>query len=306
MARKNYPDEFKRDVVALLSDAPDGDVALPGQRTWGHPSCGIVRVVGDFRVDAAALWPRIGVGALVLVLSACSGTVDGNAAAHQRSQADGHHVRSITQVLPEPAELSVAVGAPVQAESEGSVGGIESLPNGMGDASPIECLGVHSPRMRRTFNNAPVTAAVEGEWETDSESGEAPDPNIRITVGVIELDSAASAHSWYSTFASQWQQCQGKTVTMASAIAGSNEQNAAQITDVANTDGVLSAAVLVRAGVAADTRGPLVKQRALTAASHFIVDVQVVRIGTERADPATDDQAVAVAHLIANRIVSTG
>lgn len=262
--------------------------------------------MGKFRVDAAARWLRIGVGALVLVLSACSGTVDGNAAAHQAAQEPGDDVRSIRQVLPEPAELSVAVGAPVQTESENSVGGIDSLPNGMGDAFPSECLGVHSPRMRRTFQNAPVTAAIEGEWKSSSESGELPDPNTRITTGVIELDSAASAHSWYSTFASQWQQCQGKTVTMASAIAGSDEQNAAQITDVANTDGVLSAAVLVRAGVAADTQEPLVKQRALTTASRFIVDVQVVRISTESADQATDGQAIAVAQLIANRIVSTG
>ncbi|MGV0737539.1 sensor domain-containing protein [Mycobacterium syngnathidarum] len=262
--------------------------------------------MGDFRVDVAAQWPRIGVGALVLVLSACSGTVDGNAAAHQAAQEPGDDVRSIAQVLPEPAELSVAVGAPVQTESEGSAGGIDSLPNGMGDASPIECLGVHSPRMRRTFQNAPVTAAMEGAWESSSESGELPDPDIRITAGVIELDSAASAHSWYSKFASQWQQCQGQTVTMASGVAGSNEQNAAQITDVANTNGVLSAAVLVRAGVAADTREPLVKQRALTAASRFVVDVQVVRLSTESADRATDGQAVAVAQLIAHRIVSTG
>lgn len=254
----------------------------------------------------AARWPCIGVSALVLVLSACSGTVDGNAAAHQPAQETGDHVRPIRQVLPEPAELSVAVGAHMQTESAGPVGGIDSLPNGMGDASPIECLGVYSPRMRRTFQNAPVTAAIESEWESSSESGDLRDPNIRITVGVIELDSAASAHSWYSTFASQWQQCQGQTVTMASAIAGSHEQNAAQITNVADTDGVLSAAVLVRAGVAADTREPLVKQRALTAASRFIVDVQVVRISTESPDRATDSQAVAVARLIANRIVFTG
>lgn len=85
----------------------------------------------------AARWPRIGVGALVLVLSACSGTVDGNAAAHQAAQEPGDDVRSIAQVLPEPAELSVAVGAPVQTESEGSAGGIDSLPNGMGDAFPV-------------------------------------------------------------------------------------------------------------------------------------------------------------------------
>lgn len=302
------PQPLTKNVWRLdaLSDPSDGDAARSGQRTWGHPSYGIVRVVGDFRVDAAARWPRIGVCALVLVLSACSGTVDGNAAAHQRSQEDGHHVRSITQVLPEPAELSVTVGAPVQTESEGPVGGIELLPNGMGDASPIECLGVHSPRMRHTFQDAPVTAAVEGEWGNSSESGETPDPNIRITVGVIELDSVASAHSWYSTFDSQWRQCQGKTVTMASAIAGSNEQNTAEITNVADTHGVLSAAVLVRAGVATDTRKPLVKQRALTAASRFIVDVQTVRISTESAGQATDVQAVAVARLIANRIVSTG
>ncbi|WP_307864198.1 sensor domain-containing protein [Mycolicibacterium fortuitum] len=208
-------------------------------------------------------------------------------------------------MLPEPAELSAAVGAPVQTESEGPVGGIDSLPNGMGDASPIECLGVHSPRMRHTFQNAPVTAAIEGEWESSSESSEPPDPNIRITAGVIELDSAASAHSWYSRFASQWQQCQGQTVTMASAIAGSSEQNAAEITDVADTDGVLSAAVLVRAGAAEDTREPLVKQRALTVASSFIVDVQVVRVSTESPDHATDGRAVVVARLIANRIVST-
>lgn len=92
---------------------------------------------------------------------------------------------------------------------------------------------------------------------------------------------------------------------MASAIAGSSEQNAAEITDVADTDGVLSAAVLVRAGAAEDTREPLVKQRALTVASSFIVDVQVVRVSTESPDHATDGRAVAVARLIANRIVST-
>ncbi len=209
------------------------------------------------------------------------------------------------KALPDPAELSVMVGATMQTEFDGPVGGIDVLPNGMGDASPIECLGVYSPRMRRTFQDAPVTAAVEGQWEATSESGEPGDADVRITAGLIELDSAGSAHSWYSKFAAQWQSCQGQTVTMASAIAGSHEQNAAEITDVADTDGLLHAAVLVSARYTADARMPLVKQRALTAAARFIVDVQVVRISTDSANHVADDEAVAVAHLIANRIVST-
>nr|WP_197514912.1 sensor domain-containing protein [Mycobacterium sp. 852013-50091_SCH5140682] len=299
---------FKRTAILFEPHIDFGLPAIPTSDGIRAALSGVrarLGVVGGFGIGTVGRSPRIGVAALGLILSACSSTVGGNAAAYQPSQQTGDRVQSIRQVLPESGELSVAVGAPMQSESEASVGGIGSLPNGLGDASPIECLGVHSPRMRRTYQDAPVTGAVDGEWETGSGSVALPDPDIRITVGVIELDSAASSHSWYSKFASQWQQCDGKTMTMASAIAGSHEQNVAEVTNVADSDGVISAAVLVRAGVA-DTRRPLVKQRALTAASRFIVDVEVVQIDSNSADRVTDDQAVAVARLTANRIVSTG
>ncbi|WP_234791630.1 sensor domain-containing protein [Mycolicibacterium mucogenicum] len=240
-----------------------------------------------------------------MVVPGCSTTVGGSASGPRVSTSAKDLLRTARQALPDAGEVSTAVGSPLQTRAESSVGGVDLLPDGMKDASPIECLGVRAPRMRQTYIGAPVTAVVEGQWATSAAPQQIPDPDVQVVAAVLELDSPDSARSWYSKFVSQWLLCNGTTVRTASASTNAHDTDTAKITQVADSMGVLDAAVLVSGG-GPNIGNPLVNQRALTAVSHFLVDVEVTQIGGRAMDLAANSLAIAVVRLIANKIMSNG
>ncbi len=182
---------------------------------------------------------------MAMVAPGCSTTVGGSASGTRFSASARDSLQTMRQVLPDDSEVSTAVGSPVQARSESPVGGVDVLPDGMKDATPIDCLGVRAPRMRRTYQGAPVAAVVEGQWASAAAPQQIPDPDVQVVAAVVELDSPDSARAWYSKFVSQWQLCDGRTVLTASPSTSSHETDAAEITRVAELGGVVHAAVLL-------------------------------------------------------------
>lgn len=186
----------------------------------------------------------------------------------------------------------------------GRPGGLERLPNGMAEASPMECLGAATPGMQQTYEPAPVRGTIEAEWESVSGAEMFPEPDYRLYVTLVELDSPASAHSFYTRFVSQWRRCEGRSVRTKSAIIGADSDDFADITRVNEDGGVLNAIVLDKSGET--DNNPLPRMRALTAVSRYLVDVGVAQIVGRRGEPTTSAPAVAVARVVADRIVSTG
>ena len=156
------------------------------------------------------LWPAL--FAAVIGLSGCSELVAGQAIKPGPSPDPPR--RPIAWMLPDQTELSEALGSPMQARYGGRPGGVQVLPNGMADTSPVECIKVHAPAMRHTYGQAPVRAAIRITWKTERGHMQFPTPDLRTTFGVVELDTPDSARSWYRRFADDWRRCSDKTAVI--------------------------------------------------------------------------------------------
>ena len=217
------------------------------------------------------------------MLAGCSATVAGHAVRGPRN--------TLERALPDAPELKRVLGLPVESDSPPEYGGIEALRDDKDSSSPVECAGVTHAGYRRTYLGAPLRALARGSWITPQSS----DDRVDVVISVVELDSVGSAQSWYVKTATQWDKCQGATVTE-STSAVSFIQNVYRVTD---SDGTLSAELSVSTdnGLMA----PVVNRRAFTATSQYLIDVEV--FGTLRHPDASGLDAGAVAHLVADKIM---
>jgi hypothetical protein len=204
-------------------------------------------------------------------------------------------------VLPDEADLSAVLGSPMKVSDAPQVGGLDVLPDNIGDASPVECVGVKRPRMQQTYRDAPVRSARTILWQTSPDVTTYPRPNFVVTVGVVELDSADSARNWYTKYSAQWRRCQGETVITHDVVSQGNTYSD-EITRVSDSAGILTAVDMQTAMTGHGRPSPM--ERALTAASRYLVDVQVADTGWRTNDSINADNASAVAQLIADTINS--
>ncbi|OBG54850.1 MULTISPECIES: sensor domain-containing protein [unclassified Mycobacterium] len=190
----------------------------------------------------------------------------------------------LEQVLPDDAEVSVAVGNELPPHSPPLVGGIEVLPNGIrdaGGAAPIECLGAVDPAMRLVYETGPVRrVATQRYWNYGS--------GVQVssaTAAAIELATASDAQRLFASFVQQWQHCTDTTVTMYTHDESATELYS-KVTDVRVDGPVLSATV-----IAWDNHHtpPTPDERAVGTAGDVIADVKVavaphVQAGTRAVD----------------------
>lgn len=202
-----------------------------------------------------------------LVLAGCATTVDGTAL---RDNAAGP-VRELATVLPTPPEVTRAARNPLTYNGPATIGGIDSLPNGIRDddtVSPIECLGPVSPFMRVVYERGDVRAAA---WQEFSNYGDGQ-PVSSINAGVIEFVSDVEAQRMFSEFASRWKACEGKTVTTRLP----NAELYQKVTAVA-VDGMVLSATIVNSDNAGDASFPT--ERAIGLATDCVIDVDVAVTG---------------------------
>ncbi|NKZ14294.1 sensor domain-containing protein [Mycolicibacterium septicum DSM 44393] len=234
---------------------------------------------------------RLGTLACAAILTGCTGALVG-----EPTKATDSHV------LPDEADLSDVLGSPMKVSDAPQVGGLDVLPDNIGDASPLDCVGVKRPRMRQTYQDAPVRSARTILWQTNPDVTTYPRPNFAVTVGVVELESTRDARAWYSKFSAQWQLCQGKTVITHNVVSQGTTYSD-KITRVSDSGGIVTA-VDMQMAMTGDAR-PSPMERALTAESRYLVDVQVADIGWRTNDSINANNAIAVAQLIADTINST-
>ncbi|OBI11376.1 sensor domain-containing protein [Mycobacterium sp. E2497] len=176
----------------------------------------------------------------------------------------------LEQILPDTEEVSAAVGNQLPPHAPALVGDIDMLPNGIrdsGGAAPIECLGLVAPAMRIVYEPGHVRAvATEDYWNYDS--GVAVSS---ATAAAIKLASPADAQRLFASFVTQWQRCEGVTVTMYTHDS-SNTELYSKATGIRVDGPVLSATVS-----AWDNHhtGPAPDERAVGVRADVVADVKV-------------------------------
>ncbi|KRQ28224.1 hypothetical protein AOT83_22165 [Mycobacteroides sp. H001] len=199
--------------------------------------------------------------------------------------------------MPDEAELSAALGSPMRSRYGGRPGGVEILPNGKKGAAPVECLAVQSPAMGYTYSSAPVRAAIRLTWATNTETIHLPTPNFRTTTGIIELDTQASAHTWYSQFSTQWRQCEDRTVTLQ---VNANYTLTYEITSVSDDGNRITSTELLSGP---GTRRPGVVQRVLAQEGRYLIDTETIDTTEDPGKtPPTTHDAETITDLIAHKI----
>lgn len=123
--------------------------------------------------------------------------------------------QNVAEALPDIDELSEILGQQLKEDSYVTPrsGGLEDLPDGLAtesDASPHDCVGAVTPMQRSTYESAAVTDIASEQFEGDEPGGAV----LAAEVGVVALDKVASANDLFDTFAEQWQDCEGTTVTI--------------------------------------------------------------------------------------------
>lgn len=223
-------------------------------------------------------------------LTGCSTTIAGQAMKAQPSP--------IERAMPTLPELGQAVGGAVQVTSPIQVGGIEVLRGDPENISPAECAALIHAGIRYVYQHVPAGAVARGIWESPKNARGAR--SVSVSIAVIDVDTPDDASAWYRDAAPRWQSCQGSTVTQPmDAITFSDK-----VVQAASADGFLTANVVVSTTDGIITPVPL--QRAVTTASHYLVDVDVLGATAAANTASNADTAVAVARLVAGKLTSAG
>ena len=226
----------------------------------------------------------ITVALFAVQLTGCSTTIAGQAMKAQPSP--------IERAMPSLPELGQAVGGAMQVTSPIDVGGVDVLRGDPENISPAECAPLAHAGIRYVYQHVPAGAAATGIWESPK-NARGP-RSVSVSIAVIDAGTPDDAKAWYRDAAPRWQSCQGNTVTQPmDAITFSDK-----VIQADSADGFLTADLVVSTTDGIITPVPL--QRAVTTASHYLVDVDV--LGTT----AAADTAVAVARLVAGKLTSAG
>jgi hypothetical protein len=208
------------------------------------------------------------VGACVLV-AGCSSAVGGRAVEAPAESAPAV-ARALDQVLPTTAELSAALGiAPTGFMGQLVEGGADTLLRGVGQAqaTPRECVSATYRMQQVVYAASPVREVASRSWAGGGVDG----PSLTGFFGVVQFASPADAQTFFASAAEKWQQCDGRTLVLASDGPGASELS--RITDVSVDPRVVSAVVVHETGPAG-----LTIQRALGVAADCVVDIEITDV----------------------------
>ncbi|AKS33439.1 sensor domain-containing protein [Mycolicibacterium goodii] len=210
----------------------------------------------------------------------------------------------IAQVLPDADELSEILDQRIIEDIDGRralEGGVDEMADGLAtesDASPHDCVGAATPMQRSVYESADVTEVIGEGFEGDDDGGAI----LAAGVGVVALDSVADANKLFDTFAEQWQDCDGTTVTIVKeSVRGGFFTD--HVTDVRVEDSVVAATI--EFGHTVDsTVNPVA--RALGVRANCLVEVDVAYYSDPQSHPKgntdVDSVAIDIAHLMMDHI----
>ena len=222
-----------------------------------------------------------------MLASGCSTTVDGGPV---RKPSVG-----LEQVLASPDQVAQAVGNRLDPAGPPLVGAISLLPNGFrdsNDVTPFDCLGAATPLMRAVYGHADVRRVALQDF---SRYGEGLTVSS-VHTGVVEFGSDAAASGMFESFASQWRSCSGTQVSVHVTPRSSLEWT---VTDVRESDGILSATVL---NGETDRDPAFPTEHAVGLVANYLIDVDVAVTAAEASRRVASGRAAELVRLIRGNI----
>lgn len=226
--------------------------------------------------------------AVMVVLAGCTTQVDGVAqpadGATDPIGVDG----DLEDIIPSDDEMIDILGSTYDegAGTGSSSGDRDSMPDGIRSDetySPIECLGVTSPGMLLTYEDADVAAFAENS-------------NYGAPLAAIALETREEARELFDTFVEQWQDCDGVSATL---FLGEGQDLGYNVVEVDEDDDILTA--IFEFGSLPHGSATTYTSRALAQRLNIIVDVEV-HGDVPISDAIPENQAVEVAELMLSKI----
>ena len=176
-------------------------------------------------------------------------------------------------------------------------GGPEAL-RGLGSASPANCLGVAEMLHGSVYPSGKVNDVAVENWRH-------ADATVKVTAvkeGVVSLPTTADANALFSSFAEQWQRCDGQAVVIPDAVF----KLKATITNVQAAPSVLAGTVSVAFASSSPDEGAIMKGRAIGVRGNCLVEVEVdffnAPNGSLQGSGVTNGAAVDIAQAMMDRV----
>jgi hypothetical protein len=176
-------------------------------------------------------------------------------------------------------------------------GGPEAL-RGLGSASPANCLGVAEMLHGSVYPSGKVNDVAVENWRHADMSAKV----TGVKEGVVSLPTTADANALFSSFAEQWQRCDGQAVVLPDAVF----KLRATVTNVQVAPSVLAGTVSVAFASSSPDEGAILKGRAVGVRGNCLVEVEVDFFNTPNGSPqgsgVTNGAAIDIAQAMLDRV----
>jgi hypothetical protein len=176
-------------------------------------------------------------------------------------------------------------------------GGPETLQD-LGSSSPTDCLGVAEMLHQSVYGASKVNDVAVETWRHAA----LPAHLTSIKEGVVSLPTGADANALFSTFAQQWQSCDGQTVLLPDDVF----RLKADITNVQVAPSVLAGTVSIAFESGPSDPASIPAGRAIGVRGNCLVEVEVDFFNESsrsmQGSSATNATAFDIAHLMMDRV----
>ena len=207
--------------------------------------------------------------------------------------------QTITQVLIGDQTLSRILNQPFVIDSRlpPRFGGPETLQD-LGSSSAADCLGVAEMLHQSVYSASKVNDVAVETWRHAA----LPAHLTSIKEGVVSLPTAADANALFSTFAQQWQSCDGQTVLLPDDVF----RLKADITNVQVAPSVLAGTVSIAFESGPSGPASIPAGRAIGVRGNCLVEVEADFFNESsrsmQGSSVTNATAFDIAHLMMDRV----
>jgi PknH-like extracellular domain len=238
----------------------------------------------------------LGIG---LLATACTVVTGGKAQAPPNLEPRSLTGHAIRQVLIGDQTLSRILNQRFVIDSRlpPRFGGPETLQD-LGSSSPADCLGVAEMLHQSVYGASKVNDVAVETWRHAA----LPAHLTSIKEGVVSLPTAADANALFSTFAQQWQSCDGQTVLLPDDVF----RLKADITNVQVAPSVLAGTVSIAFESGPSDPASIPAGRAIGIRGNCLVEVEVDFFNESsrsmQGSSVTNATAFDIVHLMMDRV----
>jgi len=265
------------------------------------------KTLGSEALDMAVL--RVGLARVVaflsvgLVATGCTVVTGGKAQSPPNLGPQSLTGQTIRQVLLGDKTLSRILQQPFIIDSRlpPQFGGPEAL-RGFGSPAPADCLGVAEMLHQSVYPSGKVNDVALENWRHAA----VPVKVTGVKEGVVSLPTPADANALFSSFAEQWQRCDGQALVLPDPIL----RLKAKLTNIQVTPSVLAGTVSIAFASSSPDEGAIREGRAIGVRGNCLVEVEVdyfnapsnAPSGSPQGSGAANAAAVDVAQAMMDRV----